>query len=390
MSDATAPRAFREPDARLVAGVAAGLAGHLGWPVAAVRIGFAVLALCGGLGLALYAAYWLVLPLRRGDGPAADRREPGLLPILSLGAVLLGAALLASAIAPTLDLGSLNGLLTAAVVMAAVGAAIIWRQADDEQRDAWRSDAGPARWWRVGGGLGLIALGALLLVVGASDPQAAVRGLLVGLVVAAGLALLAMPWIRRQWEAAHNERTARIREAERAEVAAAVHDSVLQTLTLIRTHSDDPETVTRLARAEERRLRTWLYQPAAEQESALRAALDGLAASVEAAHPVTVEVVVVGDCALTPPIRAMLAASAEAMRNAAEHAGTTVTLYAEVEPDRTEVFIRDRGPGFDPAAVPPDRLGVRESIVGRMERNGGSAQIRTGESGTEVRLVMPA
>ena len=259
-----------------------------------MRVGFVLLAMCAGLGPGA---------VRRPTGccchseaASVERREPGLLPILSLGAVLLGAALLVSALVPFPTLGGLNGMLTAAVVMAAVGAAIIWRQADDERRDAWRSDAGRARWWRIGGGLALIALGALLLVVGATDPQAAMQGLVVGLVVAAGLALLALPWIRRQWEDANQERAARIREAERAEVAAAVHDSVLQTLTLIRTHADDNERVTQLARAEERRLRAWLYQPAAEQGSALRAALDQLAAQTEAAHPVTVEVVVVGDC----------------------------------------------------------------------------------------------
>ena len=213
--------------------------------------------------------------------------------------------------------------------------------------------------------------------------------LLVGLVVAGGLGLLALPWIRRQWDTANRERSARIRAAERAEVAAQVHDSVLQTLTLIRTNAADAEAVTRLSRAEERRLRRWLYEPAVDAAPTLRSALERLAAATEAGFASTVEVVAVGDAPMSPDLQPLIAATSESLLNAAKHAGGAITLFCEVEPDAVSVFVRDRGAGFDPAAIPADRLGVRESIVGRMERGGGSAEIHSTPSGTEVRLSMP-
>lgn len=376
----TETRAYRDGGQRWVAGVAAGLAEHLGWPVGWTRAGFVLLTLAGGLGGVLYAAYWLFLPLRRGE----RERELGLLPILALGGLLLGAALLSAAALRV----TLNSALLVAVAVAGVGAAIVWRQADDEQRAAWGSDRGATRWWRLGLGLGLVLAGAMLLVFGAADPAQAARGLLVGALVAAGLILLALPWILRQWETANAERAERIRADERAEVAAQVHDSVLQTLTLIRSNAGRADTVAQLARAEERRLRTWLYQPAGDPDATLRPALENLAAQVEAEYPVTIEVVTVGDAPLTPRATALLAAAREALTNAAKHAPGQITVYAEVETQGVSVFVRDRGPGFDPASVPSDRLGVRESIVGRMERNGGRAVIRSGGRGTEVALTM--
>lgn len=377
-------RAYRDADRRWVGGVASGLAGHLRWSVSWTRVGFVILTFAAGLGAVLYIAYWLLLPLHREER-ARPGRELGLLPLLALGAVLLGGALLASTISPWLFATNLNGILVVAVVVAGLGGAIIWQQADDETSTA----GGPARWWRIGAGVALIGTGGLLLIADAADPVQAVRGLLVGLVVASGLALLALPFIRRQWQAANDERTARIREAERAEVAAAVHDSVLQTLTLIRTHAADEDAVARLARAEERRLRTWLYQPPGEESATLRSALERLAAQIESRYPVTVEVVAVGDARMSVSLQAMLGAASEALLNAAKHAGGAITLYAEVEPERVSIYVRDRGAGFDPQAVASDRLGVRESIIGRMQRNGGRAEIRSGPTGTEVHLILP-
>ena len=80
------------------------------------------------------------------------------------------------------------------------------------------------------------------------------------------------------------------------------------------------------------------------------------------------------------------------MVNAAKYAadGGPVSVYAELEPAQASIFVRDRGPGFDLDAVPPDRLGVRQSIIGRMERNGGRAEITSALGhGAEVRLTMP-
>jgi signal transduction histidine kinase len=189
------------------------------------------------------------------------------------------------------------------------------------------------------------------------------------------------------------ERSARIREQERAEVAAHVHDSVLHTLTLIQRHVDDPREVARLARSQERELRGWLYRPADGSAGAtqLGATLEAAAAEVEDAHGVAIEVVVVGDCPLDDRLVAVRDAAREAMVNAAKYAkGAPVSMYAEVEPDQVTVFVRDRGPGFDPDTVPADRLGLRQSVVGRMARHGGRAIVTSepGE-GTEVQLEMP-
>jgi signal transduction histidine kinase len=185
-----------------------------------------------------------------------------------------------------------------------------------------------------------------------------------------------------------NERRERIRSQERAEVAAHVHDSVLQTLALIQKAADDPREVTRLARGQERELRGWLYRPPPDAQVAFAAALEQAAAEVEEAHRTPVEVVVVGDCSSDPRLEALVAAAREAIVNAAKHSGAAqVRVYAEVEDDRVTVFVRDRGAGFDPAAVGADRYGLAQSVVGRMQRHGGTVEVRSepGE-GTEVRL----
>jgi signal transduction histidine kinase len=182
-----------------------------------------------------------------------------------------------------------------------------------------------------------------------------------------------------------------VRSQERADVAAHLHDSVLQTLALIQKHSEDPRAVARLARAQERDLRTWLYGEDATTESSVTAALRAAAAEVEDAHGMPVEVVTVGDVALGEQTRPLVLAAREAMVNAAKHSGAAkVDVYVEAAPDRAEVFVRDRGRGFEPGAVPDHRLGLRRSIVDRMERHGGQASVRSAPGdGTEVRLSVP-
>jgi signal transduction histidine kinase len=171
-------------------------------------------------------------------------------------------------------------------------------------------------------------------------------------------------------------------------VAAHLHDSVLQTLALIQKSSHDPTTVARLARAQERDLRSWLYAGESTDESSLAGALRSAAADVEDTHGVSVDVVAVGDCDLDEPLRPIVQATREAVTNAAKHAGTgRVDVYAEVSSTAVDVFVRDRGKGFELDEVPEDRYGVRRSIVDRMERHGGSAEVRsTPGEGTEVRL----
>jgi signal transduction histidine kinase len=242
--------------------------------------------------------------------------------------------------------------------------------------------------------------GAVLVVVGIAgflatrgELQQAREGLLSTVAVVVGLAVLSGPWWFRMAGDLRHERRERIRVQERAELAAHVHDSVLQTLALIRKAADDPREVSRLARSQERELRSWLYAPPSAEPGAadldtLSGALERAAAEVEEAHGVAVEVVVVGDCPTGPHVTALVAAAREALVNAAKHAGVdTVQVYAEVGGGKVEVFVKDRGSGFDPAAVPADRYGLAQSVVGRMERHGGRAVVRTAPGqGTEVRL----
>jgi signal transduction histidine kinase len=212
--------------------------------------------------------------------------------------------------------------------------------------------------------------------------------------VVVGIALLAGPYLVRMMQDLSEERLMRIRAQERAEVAAHVHDSVLHTLTLIQRNAEDPREVARLARAQERELRAWLYRPEGngreDEPAGLAEAVRRAAAEVEDAHGVPVEVVCVGDCPLDERLVAQMQAAREAMVNAAKYGGDeAVQVYAEVEESRVFVSVRDRGPGFDLDDVPPDRMGVRESIIGRMRRNGGEARLRSAPGGgTEVELEM--
>jgi signal transduction histidine kinase len=244
----------------------------------------------------------------------------------------------------------------------------------------------------------LVVAGLVAFLAQQIHPGQAGQVLLGSTVVLAGVAVVVAPWLLRMWRDLDAERRERIRSQERAEVAAHVHDSVLHTLTLIQRSAYDPREVQRLARAQERDLRAWLYEPKADAEQDLAAAVRKAAAEVEDHHGMPIEVVCVGDCPLDERLGAMLQAAREAMVNAAKYADgepgdqartSSVSVYAEVVGDDVSIFVRDRGRGFDLDAIPHDRMGLRESIIGRMERNGGKAEIRTAPGeGTEVRLEM--
>lgn len=251
----------------------------------------------------------------------------------------------------------------------------------------------------VAAGLVQVIIGLVLVVTGvvmfrsASDAlDVARQGMVATAAVFAGLALIVGPWWWRLTRDLAGERRERIRSQERAEVAAHVHDSVLQTLALIQRSSADPKLVSSLARQQERELRTWLYgRPDPSPDQSVAGALQRVTEEVEDLHRVPVETVEVGDCPLDERLRALLLASREALVNAARHSGAaSVSAYLEVEPHQVTVFIRDRGSGFDPDAVPGDRRGISESVKGRMHRSGGSVTIRSAAGeGTEVELVMP-
>lgn len=392
------PRASRPLRGRWVAGVCVGLAQHLRLPVWLVRVIFVVLAFSGGIGIVLYAAFWAVLPLDTAgsDVDPAAARSSDTARLLALAAVVVGIGLLLAALGVNIVGGAIIP-----VIVAVFGAALIWRQTDDEQRDAWSAAAGRAARqtagstakagrWRILTGIGLVVLALIALLAGRTSPTEAIQGVAVALLLLGGVALVAFPWIYSSWRGAIEQRRALIRSEERAEVAAHVHDSVLQTLTLIQRFADDPAEVTRLARTEERNLRSWLYAPTGDPDRTFSAAIERDAATVEADYGATIDVVTVGGAALDGPLGAIVAAAREAMVNAAKHGGGVVSVYAECRPDVAEVFVRDRGEGFDLESVPADRLGVRESVIGRMERNGGTATLKsTSGTGTEVHLRMP-
>jgi signal transduction histidine kinase/phage shock protein PspC (stress-responsive transcriptional regulator) len=396
-------RLYRDPRHRVVAGVASGIAAHLGLPTMAVRIAFVALLPLDGLGAVLYAAFWAVLPVAPVPGGRTGRDKRQVLPYLALGVGII--VLQANA-----GWGGVDATLGWLVAVIAVGAGTIWHLADPGARRRWSESMPQAPWLGVmlegtdrrgyllrliGGGVcvigGIIGIIVVFAPVSGAGFAAIFNGLLFGLIAVGGMALVVAPLLWRTFGQLRAEREGRIREQERAEVAAMVHDQVLHTLALIQRNAGDSKTVIRLARGQERSLRNWLYRPAAEACERLSAALEEAAAEVEDTYAIAVESVTVGDLDVDDRVGALVAASREALVNAAKHAKVeVVSLYAEVEPASVSVFVRDRGIGFDMSTVEDDRHGVRGSIIGRMERHGGRAEIRSepGE-GTEVRLNMP-
>ncbi|MFI0721486.1 PspC domain-containing protein [Streptomyces sp. NPDC021224] len=395
-------RLYRSSEGRWVGGVARGLAGHLALPVLWVRVLFLTLTSFNGIGVLLYAVFWFFVPL--GVGGVAEAKEPrdarswlaGRRPdkgqVIALVALAVGTVVLID----NLNLGVANRAVWPLLVIG-LGAALVWRQADNARKARWVEMSQGKRFWplvRAAGGIALVVAGVtgFIVVRGSGSHLGAI--LQAALAVLVGVALIAGPYLVRMTQDLSAERLARIRAQERAEVAAHVHDSVLHTLTLIQRNADDPREVSRLARAQERELRAWLYRPEGtgrdDEPTTLADAVRAAAAEVEDAHGVPVEVVCVGDCPLDDRLVATMQAAREAMVNAAKYGGGgAVQVYAEVEDGKVFVSVRDHGPGFDIDAVPEDRMGVRESIIGRMRRNGGEARLRPAPGGgTEVELEM--
>lgn len=479
------PRAKHVPlarvrDDRFLAGVCGGLAAHLGVPVIWVRVGMLAFTLLGGAGALFYVWLWVTVPLsdatspddlgngvqrmRRAltsapasAGPNSSTPPPAhsansALPAASAGAhsarpdpqtkaatppgftrwpvaeLLLGGALLIAGLGLVLtQLGvelDLAIMLPAMVVLVGVG--LTWWQIAD--RDRPERNLLP----RVLGALALVAAGVLTFFVTASQPSV-FTVIAAALAVLAGVALALAPWLLRINRELINERSARAREAERSDIAAHLHDSVLQTLAAIQQRSEPGSDVARLARGQERELREWLFRGADGAEGLSREAADvelrAHAAALEAEYAVRFEVVSVGSSVIgsnavgsssvlgegSAVPEPMVAAAREAMLNAAKHAGGEVSVYIEVSPGRASIDVMDRGPGLgaafdsprngsrntapdskrsrtiDADELPDGRMGVRESIIGRMERAGGTANLVPGPGGkgTSVRLAMP-
>jgi len=397
-------RAYLAPDGALLGGVAAGLAEHLRLPVFWVRAALVIAAIANGFGIIVYLGLWMWLPNRPESVAApgldaASRQGRRVRPersladygvLVAFGAIAIGGLALVAGLTGTT-------LTVVPVVIGLTGLAMLWRQADQVQRERWTS-TGPVGMVVGAGGWGsyLRLLAGLVLLItailafvlrsgGWREALTAAGAALLGIV---GILFIAGPWLLRLSRDLSEERAARARAQERADVAAHLHDSVLQTLAMIQRSATDPVQVAKLARAQERDLRTWLFETPAATVDSVVAALREAAAEVEDSFGVPVEVVGVGDRSLGEEVLPVVLAAREAMANAAVHSGAAqVDVYCEVEGPAVSVFVRDRGRGFDPDAVPEDRAGVRNSIIGRMERHGGRATIRSTSGGTEVTLT---
>ncbi|MCU1670714.1 MAG: putative signal transduction histidine kinase [Blastococcus sp.] len=378
------PPLARPRSGRVLAGVAMGTAAHLRQDPLLVRVAFVVLA-AAGIGVVAYGVLWLTMPVA----------EPGAEPTVALSAaarpskrqILILGLLGLVAMSLVGQLASWSSSVVLPLALAGAGLAVIWRQLDID-----RTLAVPGVRWVLAGGIALAAGGVVLLLATTGQLNNARNGFTATLVILLGIVLATAPLWRRLLDSRAAERSARIRSEERAAVAAHLHDSVLQTLALIQRHADEPQAVSRLARGQERELRTWLYDPAVVREGGTWAGLvAGLVSGVESDHELLVEPVVVGDAPVDAALAALGAATREALVNAAKHSGaTSADLYTEVTPERVSVFVRDRGKGFDPATVPDDRRGLRDSVSGRIARLGGTAEIRSAPGeGTEVELVLP-
>ncbi len=398
----------RSRSGALIGGVCAGLGRRLGVDPLLLRVGFLVASLAGGIGIALYLLCWALIPAEAREH-AGERRFRGALGRRESWQVAGGIVLLTLALLLLFrEWGIWVGdAVVWPLVLASGGGALIWRQSQGaavvepparEQAKPGGGAGRPRRLRLARPSLGIVALGAAL-VVGAGLVFLWLNGALVPdrdvtlavFVVVVALVLILAPWWLRLGRGLTEERAERIRTQERAEMAAHLHDSVLQTLALMQKRAGDPREVAALARRQERELRTWLNGGSRRDAGAsLAGALEEAVAEIEDAHGVPVDVVAVGDRPLDEHSRALVAAAREAVLNAVKFApDAAISVYAEVRGDHAEVFVRDRGPGFDLDAVPADRRGLRESVLGRMERHGGRAAIHTrpGE-GTEVELVM--
>ncbi len=377
-----------------------GVAEHLGVGVLPVRIAFIVGTWFNGAGVIAYLLLWRFLPLqqpemspglesatRRGLRTSTRPATKEVVQGVALAAIGVGVLVLLQATGRGPD-----GSLLAPVLVAVLGIAVIWRQFDDASLGRWmRQTAGVAFAARVGVGIVLVALAATYVIT-QDRGWGAVLDLGSAVVIALlGVALILGPWLYKLMGDLSDERRERMRSQERADVAAHLHDSVLQTLALLQKNPADAAQVATLARRQERELRSWLYGTDETIGDRFAASLRGVAAEVENSHEVAIETVVVGDAPMGSDVTALVRAAREAMVNASTHARVDrIDVYAEADGRTASVFVRDRGVGFDAAQIAKDRMGVRRSIVDRVERHGGTATIRTAPGeGTEVRLSVP-
>jgi signal transduction histidine kinase len=384
----------RRRQGKVVSGLAGGIADVLEIDPVFVRAAFVALAAAGGIGILAYLVGWVLTldePEPEDVAALADRFAARLpRQRLALAIMVLGLLILLRSFG--LWFGD---SFVWPVALIAFGFALTWSRVDPSHRSrfAWRPSDGEAPDWR--GWAARLMIGGVLMTAGIGMYLRSIDAMnLVGNVVLAvgltvvGFLLIFGPWVWRLVAQLGSERSERIRSEERADMAAHLHDSVLQTLALMQ-RSEDPKRMAMLARQQERELRSWLYGPPPLTDGAtLRGELEAAAVRVEEAHQVPIEVVGVGDVTVDESLMALVAAAGEAMTNAARHSGAEmVSVFAEVDDDAVDVFVSDLGKGFHLDNISADRRGIAESIFGRLERAGGRAEINSepGE-GTEVHL----
>ncbi|WGW11916.1 PspC domain-containing protein [Saxibacter everestensis] len=434
----------RRRTSRVLAGVCAGLSRHLGIPVIIVRITMLVAAIFGGAGVLLYLWLWALLPQEGEDGSILEgaprglfgsataaessqgregddadifvrmsrdlrdryRRSPSLWNSLAVGLLLL---LVTVGLIATRAGVDVPWAVILPLLALSIGLILVWGNLNEAERRQWRTRTGATTQQaaaRLLGGLALVVVGIVFVVLAATSGTPVYSTIVAVFAVLAGIVLVLTPFAVRFSRRILTERAEAARTGERADIAAHLHDSVLQTLSLIRRRSNDPAEVARLARGQERELREWLYGEALIPEDSLADALRKQSGEIEDLYGVEIELVIVGDATSVEPETgnpeaeakaarnteqrsAILAAAREATINAAVHAGGPVSVYAEFGSAMLEVFVRDHGEGFDPDDVDESRHGVRDSIIGRMKKFGGSSSFRsTPSGGTEVRLTI--
>ena len=396
----------RSPDNRVLGGVCGAISRETGIDAMWLRIGFVLLAIASGVMVFVYAMAWLLIPMEGESANIYSRAISDRRGIRTIAAILIPLLIAVQFITSALHV-SFIGFLGWPTFLAIGVIVLIWRNAGDSEKAFIDEDVMPLlgtdrhgkgrRWLIARLGLGVLvgAAGIAVLVEGHTT-VAALRPVGGAFLVIAAAVVIFGPWWLSLVRDLIAERQARALAEERAQMAVHVHDSVLQTLALIQRSADDPQHVVQLARAQERELRAWLFEgrpPGAigEDASMLAEGVGLLQRQVEADHGIAVQVVMVGDCPLDEALRAVLDAAREATVNAAKWSGADqVSVYAEVETDTVMVYVRDRGRGFDPDAVPDDRQGIAQSIRAHVARFGGSAVVRSTQGeGAEVQLSMP-
>lgn len=384
ISDMMYPKFFR-PRKRVVGGVASGLAVHLGVDVLAVRMVLLLTCLLSGVGLAFYMGTWLMTKTATPEQEETCVIPEGMETSKWLNNLFVGGGIIAAATTFTAFTG-FQGSTVASAVIVGVGALLAWQAYDQGLESLVR----PRNVVTILVGVVLVLAGIFFVTVNWADPAAFGAALTAVLFTLVGVGVLAVPLLIRMWQRLVEERDAKAKADERAEIASRIHDSVLQTLALIQKRSDDSAEVARLARGQERELRQWLFDGKTSSSATISQALELAAGEVEDLFGIRIAPVTVGDAPITDSSQAAVLAAREAMVNAAKHAQvSSIDVYSEVFGD-LEIFVRDRGVGFALEGIDPDRHGVKDSIFGRVERAGGRAEIKTksGE-GTEVHITMP-